>query len=113
MKGYSVFRKDLTVDTVAHGGVLLAVHHSVSVKKFDLRSDLQVVAARLSLIHRELTLCSIYCPPGVALPLAKLRQLVAELPPPLLLLGYFNSHHSAWGCVSTCPRGRLPSIFYR
>ena len=111
MKGYSIFRKDLTVNTISHGGVLLAVHHSVPVKQVPLVTSLQAVAARLCFIHREVTVCSIYCPPGVALPLVELHQLIAELPPPVLILGDFNSHHSAWGCDSTCPRGRRLASF--
>ena len=111
MKGYSVFRKDLTVNTIAHGGVLLAVNHSVPVRRLVVRSPLQVVAARLSLSHREISICSIYLPPGVALPRAELRQLMLELPPPVLLLGDFNSHHSVWGCDTTCSRGRLLASF--
>ena len=111
MKGYSIFRKDVTASTIAHGGVLLAVHHSVPVKKLPLVTSLQAVAARLCFIHREVTVCSIYCPPGVALPLVELHQLTAELPPPVLILGDFNSHHSAWGCDSTCPRGRRLTSF--
>ena len=111
MKGFSIFRRDLASNTIAHGGVLLAVHHSVPVRELPLTTALQAVAARVCLIHREITICSIYCPPGVALPVSELRMLMLELPPPVLILGDFNSHHSAWGCGSICPRGRLLASF--
>ena len=111
MNGYSVFRKDLSADTIAHGGVILATHHSIPTRKLRLRSPLQAVATRCAFLHREITICSIYCPPGVALPVAELRQLMRELPPPVLILGDFNAHHSAWGCDSTCTRGRLLDSF--
>lgn len=111
MRGYSVFRKDLLTDTVSHGGVLLAVHHSVPARQLQLRSKLQAVAARLAFTHREVSVCSIYCPPGIALPVVELRRLISELPSPVLLLGDFNSHHSAWGCSRVCTRGRLLASF--
>ena len=111
MKGFSIFRRDLAASTIAHGGVLLAVHHSVPVRELPLTTALQAVAARLCFMHREITICSIYCPPGAALPVSELHLLMLELPPPVLILGDFNSHHSAWGCDSICPRGRRLASF--
>ena len=111
MKGFSIFRRDLAANTIAHGGVLLAVHHSVPVRELPLTTALQAVAARLCFMHREITICSIYCPPGAALPVSELHLLMLELPPPVLILGDFNSHHSAWGCDSICPRGRRLASF--
>ena len=107
MRGYSISRKDVVADTVAHGGVLLAIHHSVPTRPVPLRTGLQAVAVTVQLTHARVTVCSVYLPPGTALPVAELRQLVAELHPPFLLLGDFNAHHSAWGCHSTDRRGRL------
>ena len=110
-KGYSIFRKDLDTDSVAHGGVLVAVSHRVSTRPIPVRSPLQAVAVRVALGHRELTCCSLYCPPGESLPVQDLRMLLAELPQPVLILGDFNSHHSAWGCQTVCTRGRLLASF--
>ena len=111
MRGYSVFRKDLTVSTVAHGGVALAVHHSVPASHIPLRSPLQAVAARLHVMHRDVTICSVYLPLGIALPLPELRRLMLELPSPVVLLGDFNAHNSAWGSENTDTRGRLLESF--
>ena len=110
-KGYSVYRKDVPVTTVAHGGVLLAVHRSTPCTEVKLRSPLQAVAARVLLDRRQVTICSIYLPPGVALPRLELRQLAAELPPPFLLLGDFNAHNTLWGCHDTDTRGRVLERF--
>ena len=96
---------------VAHGGVLLALHHSIPARQLVLRSPLQAVAARIVLNHREVTLCSLYLPPGVELPLQELGRLASELPPPLLLLGDFNAHSTSWGCNDTNTRGRLLERF--
>jgi len=36
-----------------------------------------------------------------------LENLVAELPPPILLLGDFNAHSTLWGCSKTDLRGKM------
>ena len=113
IKGYSVFRRDLDTPTIAHGGVLLAVHHSVPARQVPLQTPLQAVAARVDFNHRELTVCSLYLPPGVALPVVELHRLVDELPPPVLVVGDFNAHSLAWGCDTTGTRGRLLESFIR
>ena len=82
VKGYSVFRKDLVSQTIAHGGVLLAVHHRLPSRQLLLQSPLQAVAARVHWNHRDITVCSLYLPPGVPLSLEELRQLFLELPAP-------------------------------
>ena len=61
--------------------------------------------------HRHFTLCSIYLPPGIALPRLELRQLVAELPSPFLLLGDFNAHNILCGCRGVDTRGRVLERF--
>ena len=111
IKGYTVLRKDLPSTTEAHGGVLLAVHHSVPTRPLSLDTNIQAVAAIVQLGPTRLTVCSVYLPPGNSLPVTELRQLVLELPPPVLLLGDFNSHHTVWGCDSTDRRGRLLEAF--
>ena len=111
IKGYSVFRKDVSADTVAHGGVLLAVHRSIPAQRLELRTPLQAVAARVLFNQRTITICSLYLPPGVSLPRRELDQLVAELPEPLLILGDFNAHHPLWGCGDADVRGRVLEHF--
>ena len=64
LNGYTVFRKDCPADTVAHGGVLLAVHYSMPSSHVKLRTVLQAVAAQVMIDHRTITVCSIYLPRG-------------------------------------------------
>ena len=111
IKGYAVFREDVPSNTIAHGGVLIAVHHSLPARQLQLQSSLQVVAARVHLSHREVTVCSLYLPPGTPLPVAELRRLLHELPAPVLIVGDFNAHSTAWGCDQTGSRGRVLESF--
>ena len=111
INNYITFRKDLPSDTIAHGGVLLAVHRSIPAKQIVLVTDLQAVAARVRFNRRYVTLCTVYLPPGVPLPAAELRRLAADLQPPFLIMGDFNSHHTSWGCATTNRRGRLVERF--
>ena len=83
------------------------MHHSLPTRQLSLRSSLQAVAARVNLRRQELTLCSVYLPPGTAFPEAELRRLLLELPTPVLIVGDFNAHSTAWGCDSTGTRGRV------
>ena len=111
VKGYSVFRKDVASQTIAHGGVLLAVHHSIPARQLPLRSSLQAVATRVHLHHREISVCSVYLPPGIPLPSVELHELLLELPAPILVVGDFNAHSTAWGCDTTGTRGHLLESF--
>ena len=36
-----------------------------------------------------------------------IENLIAQLPPPILLLGDFNSHSTLWGCSKTDLRGKM------
>ena len=111
IKGYAVYRKDVQSQTIAHGGVMIAVHHSLPVRPLQLNSPLQAVATRVHFGHREITFCSLYLPPSTALPVAELRRLLLELPAPVLIVGDFNAHSTAWGCDHTGPRGRILESF--
>ena len=107
IKGYAVYRKDVLSSTIAQGGVLIGVHHSVPSRQLSVGSSLQAVAARVNINRQEVTICSLYLPPGIAFPAAELRRLLLELPEPVLVVGDFNAHNTAWGCNSTGSRGRV------
>ena len=106
MRGYSVYRKDQRNETIAHGGVLLAIRHSIPSQQVTLQTSLQAVAARVHLNNNVVTLCSLYLPPGIVFPRNELICLLTELPPPVVVLGDFNAHHVVWGCRDCCSRGR-------
>ena len=110
--GYSVYRKDVVSDSIAHGGVMLLTHGSIPARPLALQTSLQAVAARVNFDDRDISVCSLYLPPGITIPMLGLRNLIAELPPPLLLMGDVNAHHVIWGCNSIDTRGRqLEGLF--
>ena len=84
----------------------MALSHTLPARKLQLTTTLQAVGARVNIGRREVTVCSIYLPPGRDMPVAQLEALMSELPPPLLLLGDFNAHHTVWGCDQVNTRGR-------
>ena len=86
---------------------MMAVHHGVPASRLTIQSTLQAVAARVHVADLEITTCSLYLPPGEAFPGTELRQLVQELPSPVLVVGDFNAHSTVWGCITTGTRGHL------
>ena len=97
VKGYTVFRRDVRSSTIAQGGVLVAVHHSLPARQLTLHTSLQAVAVRMHMDRRELTICSLYLPPGPPMPVVELHRLLLELPPPVLVVGDFNAHSICMG----------------
>ena len=88
------------------GGVSIMINTSLPHSQITLNTPLQAVAARISL-HRPITLCSIYLPPNTHFHLYELTDLVTQLPPPVLLMGDFNSHSPLWGCSSLDSKGKI------
>ena len=88
------------------GGVSILINTSIPHSQITLTTPLQAVAACISL-HRPITLCSIYLPPSTPFNLHDLTDLVTQLPPPVLLMGDFNSHSPLWGCNSLDSKGKI------
>ena len=107
LRGYNIYRKDIRSHTIAHGGVLLGILRDIPSQQVTLNTSLQAVAARVHVNGNTFTLCSLYLPPGLAFPCNEFTRLIAELPPPVVVLGDFNAHHVAWGCNDCCTRGRV------
>ena len=87
--------KDLEEGQNAHGGVGLFIRKHISSYEIKLQTRLQAVAVSVK-IHRRITLCSLYLPPGEAVEKQELQNLINQLPKPFILLGDFNAHHPAW-----------------
>ena len=73
---------------------------------FDLHTDLQAVAARIS-FGKTVTVCNIYLPPSVPVRGADLYHLFEQLPRPFVVVGDLNGHNPLWGSDHCDSRGRL------
>ena len=97
MKGftsYNVFSR--TADDRACGGVSIFVKNFVPQKRIPVVSNIQCVAAQISL-HKTFSICCLYIPPSKSFSIDDLQHLYSQLPAPAMLLGDFNAHHLSWG----------------
>ena len=84
----------------ASGGVIFMVNTSVPHSDVRLNTKLQAVAIRAS-PPKTITIFTIYLPPSLHWETKRLEVLIAQLPPPFILMGFFNAHRSLWGCDLT------------
>ena len=105
--GYTLYRQDINLAN-RQGGVALYVANSVSQRKTNIASPLNVVAATVSLLNRELLVVSVYLPPNATVVNQQnLNDLLEQMPENCLLLGDFNGHSPLWGSRHLSPRGRI------
>ena len=52
-------------------------------------------------------MCSIYLPPTDLVVEENMRDLLEQLPAPMILLGNFNAHNPLWGSEKMSTRGRM------
>ena len=95
---------------IACGGVSILVKKDAPHSKINIQSRLQAIAVRVTL-HRPLTICSVYIPPDLRLLAAELEGLLAQLPPPYIIMGDFNAHSPLWGNTNTNQRGNAVEAF--
>jgi len=93
-----------------HGGVAVFVHESIPFQQLQLNTDLQSTAIIIQL-SRRMTVCSLYNSRSHDLSEAALNHLLQQLPPPVLLLGDFNSYSTLWGSNTTDARGTIIESF--
>jgi exonuclease III len=103
---YTLFcSKPVMRDGRAHGGAALMIRKNVPHSQIDIVSNLQAVAARVSLF-RPITICSIYLPPSSPINIKDLEDLLAQLPSPVLLVGDLNAHSPLWGSNNLDNKGK-------
>jgi len=73
-------------------------------RQIKLQTGLQAIAIRATL-GKTITVCSIYLPPTMLFNSTDLENLIAQLPPPILLLGDFNAHSTLWQWLKWKNRG--------
>ena len=97
IKGFKGYQQNLNIQPgqLPHGGVAVYVKNFISSYRIDLQTTLQAVAVSIK-IHKRITVCSIYLPPGEIISKQQLQNLIDQLPKPFLLLGDMNAHHPMW-----------------
>ena len=95
------------------GGVALYIHSSCPYSPLQLNSTLQVIAARVRLGNKTITVASIYIPPRSQITSGDLQNLINQLPRPYLLIGDYNAHHPSWDHHRCDTRGRMVDSFLR
>ena len=88
------------------GGSSILVKPSTPHTQIKLQTGLQAIAIRATL-RKTITVCSIYLPPTMVFNSTDLENLIAQLLPPILLLGDFNAHSTLWGCSKTDLRRKM------
>ena len=91
-------------------GVALLVSMSLPTLPVPLTTCPDAVAVSVA-FPRLVTVCSLYLPDSVPVRVSLLTHLVSQLPPPLLLLGDFNSHNPLWGSSRLDARGHFVEYF--
>ena len=83
-------------------------HSSCPSEPLKIETNLQVIAARVQL-HNSLflSIASLYLPCRTQITYKEIAELIKQLPPPILLLGDFNSHNVLWGNQTTDNRGKI------
>ena len=100
-----------TTDGSATGGVGILVKKGTPHHVLSLTTSLQAVAVQVTL-HRLLTVCSLYLPPGRSSgERSALEDLLRQLPAPVLMLGDFNAHSDLWGNPTDLPNDTVIEDF--
>jgi Endonuclease-reverse transcriptase len=103
---YSLVSKlqDVALGNTPSGGSGILIWKDIPHSEIKLDSPLNAVACRIS-IPEPISVCSVYLPLSSTWNCNNLVSPISELPPPVLLMGDFNSHSTLWGCSSTGQKG--------
>lgn len=92
--GFSCLRDDRSD---GYAGSAILVSRNVIFKQLSLPSHSNSIFA-VAVRANNISFLSIYIPePNLAI-LSELKTIITSLPPPILILGDFNIHHTSWGC---------------
>ena len=90
------------------GGVAIAIKKEISHKRLNIRTTLQAIALEIQPMGKgKRTICSIYLPPQDTIREEDIRELMNQLPTPIIMMGDFNAHNTVWGGDKTSARGKL------
>lgn len=106
LRRYQVFRKDRPCSVSSSGGVAVVLPREVPCVQVPLSTSLEAVAVRF-MLHKALTVCSLYLPPSFTLKSSDFNSFLDQLPEPFLLMGDFNCHNPLWGSTRRDIRGKI------
>jgi exonuclease III len=93
-----------TPNNYPKGGVSLLIHKTIPHTPINLITTLPAVAAQITL-HTTISVCAIYLSPTSSWTYTDLLSIINQLPPPLILTGDFNAHHTLWGNTRNDQKG--------
>ena len=93
------------------GGVAIMVHKTVPQQRRQMNTHLESVTMDINFNGKNISVCSLYLPPGKTFTVPSLSELSSQLQYNHLILGDFNSHNTIWGSINTNHRGRLIEEF--
>ena len=100
--GYHIYHKKETANA---RGIPLMIDNTLVSIEVDLQTNLEAVAARVTVCKKTYTFCNIYLSPSKTYRKASIENILDQLPRPVVLMGDFNAHHPLWGSTYSSPRG--------
>ena len=58
-------------------------------------------------LHKKLTICSLYLPPDLHFDYDDIHSLICQLPTPFIIMGDFNAHNPLWGGDTLDAKGKI------
>ena len=89
---YSIYCSPPPISERAKGGAAIIIRKSLQQSQIPLQTVLQAVAVSV-ILHKRLTICSLYLPPDLHLQSQDLQDLINQLPTPYMILGDCNAHN--------------------
>ncbi|CAG9790271.1 unnamed protein product [Diatraea saccharalis] len=106
IRGYTIFRRD---SDNGYGGVAILCRNHIQCSEIFTHSTdkIQTVALNVQISQNDrFAVLGVYCPPRSGrFPINILKETIQSIRSPMLVMGDFNAHHTAFGCSNNKPRG--------
>ena len=88
-----------------HGRSSIIINNNIPHSELTLNTNIQAVAIS-AILHKTITVCSVYIPPNKEPKELELNNLIEQLPRHFMIMGDFNSHNEIWGSKKTDKKGK-------
>ena len=106
LPGYSAYFHNVNSQP-RRGGTALYVSNQLLHYQLNVNSNLNHVAVNVKLAQQNINVISIYLTPTEVITAHEIDNFFTQIPTPSLVLGDFNAHHVAWGCLTNDTRGNI------